>query len=207
MIGIIQARTSSKRLKNKVLFCINGRPIIDYVYKALKKSKELKKIIVATSLSNSDAKLVSYLKENNIHFYRGSLKNVAKRLHDCAFKNKSKYFVRISADSPFIDYKIINRAIRIYKKNKKYDIITNVFPRSFPKGLSVELIKTHIIKKNLKLMNHNDKEHVTSYFYRNSDKFNIYNFKTKKKFSQNLVIDTLSDLKRLKKKFNKLYGI
>ena len=52
-------------------------------------------------------------------------------------------------------------------------------------------------------MNLDDKEHVTSYFYRNSNKFNIYNFKTKKRFIQNLVIDTLRDLKRLKKKFKK----
>ena len=118
MIGIIQARSSSKRLKNKVLLCVNGKPIINHVYTALKKSKELKKIIVATSLSNSDTQLVNYLKENNIQFYRGSLKNVAKRLYDCANKNKSNYFVRISADSPFTDYKIVNRAIRIHKKKR-----------------------------------------------------------------------------------------
>ena len=44
-------------------------------------------------------------------------------------------------DSPLIDYKLINKAIKISKKYNKYDIITNVYPRTFPQGQSVEIIK------------------------------------------------------------------
>ena len=48
-------------------------------------------------------------------------------------KNKSD-FIRISGDSPLIYSKVINRAIETHRKSKRqnYDIITNVFPRSFP---------------------------------------------------------------------------
>ena len=182
---------------------VNNNPIIYYVYNALVKSKKIGKIIVATSLDKSDNKLVNYLKKNNIKFYRGSLNNVAIRLYSCALKNKSKFFIRISGDSPFIDYKLIDKAINIHNKNKSLDLITNVFPRTFPKGMSVEIIRTKIIKDNLRLMTQFDKEHVTPFFYKNSNKFKIYNFKSRKKFSKNFVIDTLSDLKRLKIKIGK----
>ena len=46
-----------------------------------------------------------------------------------------------------IDPKLIDKAIKITKKIKEYDIITNVFPRTFPKGQSVEVIKTSTLKK------------------------------------------------------------
>ena len=61
--------------------------------------------------------------------------------------NKAKYFVRVSGDSPMIDPKLIDKAIKISKKTKGHDIITNVFPRTFPKGQSVEVIKTFTLKK------------------------------------------------------------
>ena len=76
---------------------------------------------------------------------------MASRLYETAKANKAKFFVRISGDSPLIDPKIIDKAIKISHKQGKYDIITNVFPRTFPKGQSVEVIKTSILKSILKI--------------------------------------------------------
>ena len=54
---------------------------------------------------------------------------------------------------------------KIKKKNLKSDIITNVFPRTFPKGQSVEIIKTKLLFNNIKYMNAEEKEHVTKFFF------------------------------------------
>ena len=86
------------------------------------------------------------------------------RLHDTAKKNKAKYFVRISGDSPMIDPRLIDKAIGISQKQKGYDIITNTFPRTFPEGQSVEIIKTSILKKYSKHFSSLDKEHVANIF-------------------------------------------
>ena len=48
-IAIIQARLNSVRLPNKILFKINGTPLIEILYKRLKKSKELDDIVIATT--------------------------------------------------------------------------------------------------------------------------------------------------------------
>ena len=88
---------------------------------------------------------------------------------------------------------IIDKAISIFKKNKNYDLISNVFPRTFPKGQSVEIIRTRVLKKYLKNMNKFDKEHVTQYFYKNSEIFLIKNFINKRK---NKLIKTAIDSKR-----------
>ena len=181
MLCIIQARSNSKRFKDKVLHLIYGVPLIQHVINRIKKSKEISKIIVSSSYKKSDDKLISYLKKKKIKFFRGNLENVALRLYDTANMNKAKYFVRVSGDSPMIDPKLIDKAVNISKRQKEYDIVTNVFPRTFSKGQSVEVIKTSILKKNLKKFSNADKEHVTKFFYKNSKKFNIKNFIFKKK--------------------------
>ena len=95
MIAIIQARSSSKRFKNKVMKKIFGKPMICYVFRSLTNLKKIKNTIIATSRNRSDDKLVSYLLENKVNVYRGDLKNVAKRMYEAAKKNNAKYFIRI----------------------------------------------------------------------------------------------------------------
>ena len=205
MIVIIQARSNSKRFKNKVLYRIYNKPIIWHVISKIKKKKNVKKIVVATSNKKTDDKLIKYLKSIKIEYFRGSLTNVAKRLCDAAEKNKAKFFMRISADSPLIDPVIIDKAIKIFNsQKKKYDIITNVFPRSYPKGQSVEIIKTAKLRYFLSKFNKEQKEHVTKYFYKNYKNFMIKNFMSvKNKAKIKLSIDTKNDLKLILKKFNK----
>ena len=204
MLCIIQARSNSKRFKNKVLHLIYGIPIIQHVVSRVKRSKKTTKLIVSSSFKKSDDNLISYLKKNRIKFFRGDLENVAMRLYETATINKAKSFVRISGDSPLIDPKLLDKAIKISQKEKKYDIITNVFPRTFPKGQSVEVIKTSIIKKYSKNFSKLDKEHVTKYFYDNSNKFLIKNFTFNGKNKiMKLSVDTKKDLKDILKKFNK----
>ena len=148
--------------------------------------------------------MISYLKKNKINFFRGDLENVAMRLYKTAKKNKAKFFVRISGASPLIDPKLIDKAIKMSKGVKNYDIITNVFPRTFPKGQSVEVIKTSILKKYSKSFSKLDKEHVTKYFYNNSNYFRIKNFEFNSKHkTMKLSIDTKKDLKDILNKFNK----
>ena len=205
MLLIIQARTSSKRLKNKVLHKLFGSKVIDHVIRRVKQSKNIKKIVVATSNDKSDNKLASYLKSKKILVYRGSLSNVAQRLLDTAKFYKKDYFVRVSADSPLIDKKVLDKAIKLFKnKSLNYDLITNVYPRSFPKGQSVEIIKTRILKKNINYFTKLDCEHVTRFFYRNAKKFKIKNFKYARKYKRiKLSIDTKKDYKKLLIRFNK----
>ena len=204
MIVFIQARSNSKRFDKKVLKMIYGLPLIIHVVNNVKKSKSVKDIIVATSNNSSDDNLIKLLKNFKIKFFRGELENVVLRFVRLAMKIKCKYFIRISGDSPLIDNKIIEYAIKIHKKNKNFDIITNVFPRTFPKGQSVEIIKVQILKDYINKMSKSDLEHVTRYFYKNSSKFKIKNFKSKnKKKVMKLSVDTISDFIKIKKKIDK----
>tara|TARA_B100000161_G_C33455235_1_gene370929 strand:- start:95 stop:715 length:621 start_codon:yes stop_codon:yes gene_type:complete len=205
MLAIIQARTSSKRFPKKVLYKINSKPLIIRVVNNALKSNLLSNLIVATSKEKSDDQLVKLIKKSRLKYFRGSLKNVALRMLNVAQINNAKYFMRLSGDSPLIDYKIIDFAIKILNKNKNVDIVTNVFPRTFPSGQSVEIIKTKVLKNYISDFNQSEKEHVTTFFYSNSKKFKIINFRKKinsYKDLPKLSVDYKSDLKKIKKYIN-----
>ncbi len=178
-----------------------------HVIENLKRSKFTNQILVATSNTRSDDNLTRYLKSINVDFYRGNLNNVAKRLFDGAKKKRKKYFIRVSADSPLIDSKILDKMINIFKKKKfnNYDIITNIFPKTFPKGYSIEIVKTSLIGKNLKFMNLSEKEHVTKFFYKNYEMFKIKNLMNfnRKKYRLNSTVDKRKDLKIINRILNK----
>ena len=121
----------------------------------------------------------------------------------------AKSFIRISGDSPYIDPKLIDEVIsKSYKKLNKFDLVTNAFPRTFPKGQSIEIINTNKLKSILKKINKSEKENVTEHFYKNSKKFNIMNIKSKSDFSHiKITVDYKKDLnliKKIDKRFNNI---
>ncbi len=60
-VAIIQARTNSIRLPNKILFKINNMMLIEILYKRLKKSKKLNEIVIATTKESKN--LINFLKK------------------------------------------------------------------------------------------------------------------------------------------------
>ena len=212
MLCIIQARYSSKRLPGKVLKKIFGDTILERVINQVKKSKKISKIIVGTSRHKTDRKIINFCKKNKIKCISGPLNNVFKRFYSIIIHEECKSFVRISADSPLLDYCLIDKAVTLFSKNR-YDIVTNVFPRTFPKGFSVEVINSKLILDLLlKIKKKKYQEHLTSFFYDNYKNYKIKNFYNKINYSNiNLSIDNLSDFIRVKNilKFckNKNYGL
>ncbi len=199
MICIVQARMSSKRLPGKTLLKIKGKSVLERVIYNLSLSRNIKKIIVATSSRNSDKEIIKFCKINNILCNSGPLENVALRFIRTLKKFPCKSFIRISADSPLINYKIIDKMIS-FSKNKEFDIFTNTFPRSFPRGFSVEIINTTTFKNNYKKFNKLQKEHITTFFYEKFKRFKIINYRSKKNLSKlNFSIDTKKDVINISK--------
>ena len=200
MLCIIQARMSSQRLPGKVIMKIGKKEILSHIIDTLKKIKQISEIKVATSTSKLDIKIIHICKKKKIEVVRGNLNNVVSRFFKVLKKSESKFFIRINADSPFIDKNIIKKAI-FHAKKSKYDIVTNVFDKTYPKGQSVEIIRSDIFKTYFtKIKKKEHLEHITKFFYDNNKLFKIFNFKNKKNYNSiNLSVDTAEDYMKLKK--------
>lgn len=201
---ILQARMNSKRLPGKVMAMVENKPLIEYTLERLKQSIYIYDIIVATSDKESDDPITDYCKKNNIQCLRGELDDVASRFVKVIKAAKLEAFIRISADSPLIDSHLIDSGYEIFNQGK-YDIVTNVMKRSFPKGQSFEIFNSQIFIEHYEDMaDENDFEHVTPYFYRNKDQFCIYNMESPVGdcSEMNLSIDTIDDLNLFSRMIN-----
>tara|TARA_B100001250_G_scaffold328952_1_gene293568 strand:+ start:33 stop:725 length:693 start_codon:yes stop_codon:yes gene_type:complete len=200
MTILIQARMSSKRLPGKVLKKVNGIPVLFYLIQRLKISKKIEDIIVLTSNDQSDNSIYEFCDEKKIKCLRGPLKDVSKRFILAIEKYNLSSFVRICGDSPLLDYKIIEKGIKIYHENK-LDIVTNIFPRSYPMGQSIEVINARTFSGAYNKFNDKkDFEHVTGFFYDNYTRYKILNFEDiYYRNNYRLVIDTNEDFYNFKK--------
>ncbi len=193
--AIVQARITSKRLAGKVLQNVNGKPMLQYLLERLSKSQYLSNIVVATSDTTTDNPITKFCLEKGVSCFRGSLTNVAKRFYRLLKKYNFEAFVRISEDSPLLDQRLVDLGIKIFLDNN-YDIVTNVLKRTYPKGQSVEIVKSDAFLDAYKEMKEiEDLEHVTKYFYRNKDNYSIYNFESGEELGQiQLSVDTQQDM-------------
>jgi len=115
-IAIIQARMSSTRLPGKVLLPLAGKPVIHHIVDRAKSCENIGKVVVATSVENSDNPLVEYCKKNNIEYYRGNLNNVLSRFIAILNLNNYDYCVRITGDCPLIHPPFIDSQILALNK-------------------------------------------------------------------------------------------
>ena len=191
---IIQARMGSRRLPGKSLMKLGNNTILELVIKRVSMSKGVKKIIVATSKNKIDKKIQILCKKLKIECFRGSNVNVLSRFVKISKIKKLQSFIRICADSPFIDPKLIDKLIKIYKNNN-FDIVTNVYPKTFPSGQSIEILDANFFCNfSKKIKNKKDLEHVTTFFYKIKN-LKIYNLENKSNFiKKKLSIDNRNEL-------------
>ena len=173
--AIIQARCGSTRFPNKVFALIDGKPLLWHVVNRLKYATKIDDIIVATTVSEKDDKIEEWCKENNVHFFRGSEENVLNRYYSASEAYPSDYVVRITADDPFKEPKVIDAVItKLIEEG--YDHVTNNLPPSFPEGLDCEAFKKSALDRSEKEAETAfEREHVTQYIYHHPEIFKIGN--------------------------------
>ena len=202
---IIQARTGSKRIPNKVLKQITDNPLLQIVIDRIKIRNPTVPIIVCTSDLAADKPITDLCLDLKVECFRGSHLNVASRFYEICKSNNFDAFLRICADSPMIDGALVKSMINHW--NPDLDLLTNKSPRSFPKGQSIEIVNRDTFVKSYQYFESDeDFEHVTHYFHRNLDHFryeNIRNTEDQSKIS--LAIDEPVDLSRFES-FAKQYG-
>lgn len=203
--AIVHARMSSRRLPGKVMRKAHGVPLLGHLLDRLAHCKGLDGVMIATSSDPSDDQISEYAAARRFRCYRGDLNDVAGRLIMAANKFGIEHLVRISGDSPVMDPAIVSRALDIYR-GERPDLVTNVQERTFPKGQSVEILALESLAEAwARGMSDADKEHVTSYFYKNSAKYSIVNLRYPAfRGDVQLSVDTEQDFIRIEQILSRL---
>jgi len=198
--AFVQARQTSSRLPNKIFLKLNNFSVLENIYLRLNNSKLLNGIFFLIPSNTKNLFLRKYLKERKYLTFSGSEKNVLDRFHKASIKFKSDIIVRITADCPLVDYRLMDIMVKKFLNLKDIDYYSNTIERSFPDGLDIEIFSKKSLKAAIRNARNNfDREHVTPYIKRN---FNSANFLNDKNFSKlRWTLDTTEDYNRLSKMF------
>jgi spore coat polysaccharide biosynthesis protein SpsF (cytidylyltransferase family) len=204
IIAVIQARTSSSRLPNKVLMKIKNKPVLEHVIDRIKRSEKIDEVVVATTLNLSDLPIVELCAKKGIRVYCGSENDVLDRFYQLAKIINPDLIVRITADCPVIDNTLIDKTIEShFASNAEYTKNQN-----FPDGMGSEIFSFKILEKIWQLADTKaDREHVTLYIRRQKDKYITNTYKLDKDlYDLRLTLDEPQDLMLITRIYDKLYA-
>ena len=176
VVAIIQARMGSTRFPGKVLAKINNHPLLEILISRVKMSKLIDKIVVATTTELEDDILCDWLNAKGVDYFRGSEINVLERFYECAKVFKADLIVRITADDPLKDPEIIDEIVDLLQRLETIDYASNTLKPSYPEGLDVEAFRFSTLEKaHTEARLDSEREHVTSYIWKNNEKFKLQN--------------------------------
>lgn len=197
---MIQARTQSIRLPNKVLASIENQSLISHIIERLKSSKTVEQIILATSSRKEDDRLVEIANKWKISSFVGDENDVLSRFYHAAVKFNADPIIRITGDCPLVDPDLLDKMMKLYLKNS-YDYVSNTITPTYPDGLDIEIFSIDALTKSFNEAKlESEREHVTPYIWKNPEKFHLYNFKNSEDQSEfRWCVDEQEDLELIRK--------
>lgn len=208
VVIFVQARMGSTRLPGKVLKEVMEKPLLHYLVERLKRVELADEVVIATTTNEEDEEIVEFCHFEQIPLFRGQSEDVLERFYLAAKAFQADVIVRITADCPLIDPKLIDQVIKEYLDTyPKYDYISNSRFRSFPIGMDAEVFSFKSLEEAyLESTLPEEKEHVTPFIYRRPSRYStkIISHEPNLSFLR-LTVDTQEDFDLISKLIEEHY--
>lgn len=173
IVSTIEARFASTRLPGKTLMEICGKPTLELIIERLKQSKLINEIVVATTINPDCDPIEKLTQKLGVGCFRGSEEDVLDRVLQAAKAYKADIIVEITGDETLIDPKIIDQIVSYYLKNK-FDYVSNILNRRYPRGLDTQVFAVSVLDEVSKLTNDPaDRENVSLYIYEHPERYKL----------------------------------
>ena len=208
VVCCVQARMGSTRLPGKVMLPILERPVIWHVVNRLRHSKLVDEIVISTSTNPLDDDIRNFAGHEGISCYSGKENDLMDRLYQTAKLFNANVLVRITADCPLIDPKVVDTVVKKFLDNTgKVDYVSNIIKRTFPDGLDVEVISYESLQEAWQEVTDEFwREWVTMFFVENPQKFKLMNVEYQRDLSKlRWTLDYPEDLEFAREVYKHLY--
>ena len=179
----------------------SGSLVLERVAHSAMRARKSSGLIVATSIGEDDDAVERWCSSIVVPCFRGPLDDVLERVSSAAAFLGFDAFVRVCADSPLIDSALIDHAIELMR-SEPCDVVTNVHPRRFPKGQSVEVVTLDAAGRlHAESLSEAEREHVTVGFYARPNDYAITCFEPDRHIEglPSVVVDTPEDFQRIER--------
>jgi spore coat polysaccharide biosynthesis protein SpsF len=199
IVAIIQARTRSTRLPGKVLMDLAGHTVLARVVRRLTRAKLVEQIVVATTDHSGDNAIIRECQHLGVSWFRGSGCDVLDRYYCAARAYAAGAVVRVTSDCPLIDPELLDETVQTFLAQEA-DYASNVFPRTYPRGLDVEVFTMPALERAWREARElHQREHVTPYLYEHPELFCLIASVGRSDFSHHRwTLDTVEDLQFLR---------
>ncbi len=174
VLGIVQARYNSMRLKGKVARDFNGMPMIEFLLRNVARSKLMDKVVVATTTRDDDDKVERICRDACFDVFRGDVDDVLGRYCGCLDRWPADTVVRITGDNPLTDPFIIDATVAEHlRTGADYTV-----PSGLPLGIFGEIVQSESLRMaDRECKDMSMREHVTLYLYKPPAKCNVQFFR------------------------------
>ena len=208
VLAIIQARMGSTRLPGKMLLpIVDNKGALELMLERVRRARQLQKIVVATTTSPSDDRLVDLCKRLGYEYFRGDENDVLERYYQAALAfGPAEVIVRLTGDCPLHDSDVIDLVVGEYLKGN-CDYVSNTQKYTFPDGLDVEVFSFSVLERARREANlKSEREHVTSYIWKHPGIFKTVNVEYKKDlFGKRWTLDEKEDYEFITHIYKNLY--
>ncbi|KPA15169.1 spore coat protein [Candidatus Magnetomorum sp. HK-1] len=214
---LLLARMGSTRLPGKVMLDLHGKPVLEHIINRLQKVTLSSKLVVATTTNPKDDLIENFCKSKGFLVFRGSENNVLDRCIKACDAYSLDCIVRVGADTPFIDWKVIDSMLDLflstYSAENKIEYLSNSLQRSYPLGLDADIMtRNSLLRIDHETKNFSKEErkkneiNVIPYIHENLDKFNTISFHQNFDYSNlRWTLDTTQDFELTQKIYNYLF--
>ena len=164
VLAIIQARTTSKRLPNKILLLLDGKTVLEHCMSRVFGAKLIDQMVVAYPLGEASLPIQKICANLDIMGFAGSEDDVLDRYYQCARLLKPKHIVRITSDCPLVDSDLIDRVIAYHIAENATYTSNRLNEPAYPDGEDIEVFTFDALERAWKysVMPY-DREHVSTF--------------------------------------------
>ncbi len=146
VVATIEGRMTSTRLPGKILMPLCGKPVMQHMIERHRRSTFTDEVVVATTVNAADDPVVRLCEEMNCPYFRGSEADVLGRIVDAGVKHSADILVQGMADSPLVDWRIIDQLILMLDEGG-YDVTSNEFGHDkYPDGFDMRVYRFPVLQ-------------------------------------------------------------
>ncbi len=208
VLAIVQARMGSMRLPGKMLMpIVDDKVALELMLERVSRAKTLDRIVVATTTSSIDDRIVYLCERLGYEHFRGSEDDVLDRYYRTVLAfGPAQAIVRLTGDCPLHDPAVIDEVVNCFL-DSEYEYVSNINPPTYPNGLDVEVLSFSVLERvwrEAKL--EFEREHVTVYVRNHLDIFKVSNVQYKRDLSdKRWTLDYREDYEFIKHTYKELY--